>query len=200
MNQKNITLIYIGIALNLVLFGVAHYFQLPLLPYHTGTLYTSALLGTGAGILCASVTMLAIACLIHGQSFVWFLLSGVLIAILVGGQLKQKSTRLNSWCFVAGEVFVCDLFFYILFTILFHNSIPYDYVGQRIFMFFYEQEMEEVFAVCMAGTTVVLISSIQAVITAFLGILCTPKSWICPPEAEEKPLKQKRLKSKKNQN
>ena len=198
MNQKNITLIYIGILLNLVLFGVAHYFKLPLLPYHTGTLYTAALLGTGAGILCAAVTMLAIASLIHGQSFVWFLVSGMLIASLVGGQLKQKSTRLKSWCIVAGEVFICDLFFYILFTILFHNSIPYDYVGQRIFMYFYEQEMEEVFAVCIAGTGIVLLSAIQSVLTAFLGILCTPKSWICPLEVQEKPLKQKRLKSKQN--
>ena len=195
MNQKNITLIYIGILLNLVLFGVAHYFKLPLLPYHTGTLYVSALLGTGGGCLCAIVSMLAIATFIHGQSFSWFLISGILIATLVGGQLKQKSTRLQSWCIVAGEVFVCDLFFYILFTILFHKSIPYDYCGQRIFMFFYEQDMEEVFAVCMAGTSIVLISCIQSVLTAFLAILCTPKAWL-QPENENVPLKQKRLKSK----
>ncbi len=196
MNQKNITIIYIGILLNLVLFGVAHYFKLPLLPYHTGTLYTAALLGTGAGILCTAVTMLSIACLIHGQEFLWFLVSGVLIASLVGGQLKQKSTRLKSWCIVAGEVFVCDLFFYILFTILLHNSIPYDYMGQRIFMFFYEQDMEEVFAVCMAGMGIVLLSAIQAVPTAFAAILCTPKSWLLPQQEAEKPLKQKRLNSK----
>lgn len=193
MNQKPITLVYIGILLNLVFFGVAHYFKLPLLTYHTGTLYVSALLGTGAGFLCSLVTVLGISVFIHGSAFSWFAVTGFLIASFVGSQLKQKNTRLGSWCFVAVEFFACDLFFYILFTILFHKSIPYDYCGQRIFMYFYEQEMEEVFAVCMAGTAIVLLSSIQAVLTAFLAILCTPKKLL----PIEEPLEQNRLKSQK---
>ena len=60
-------------------------------------------------------------------------------------------------------------------------------------MYFYEQEMEEVFAVCMAGTAIVLLSSIQAELTAFLAILCTPKKLL----PIEEPLEQNRLKSQK---
>ncbi len=182
--------------MNLLLFGVTYYFKLPLLPYHTGTLYVSVMLGTAAGILCTTVTFLGISLFCYGTDFIWFTISGILIATIIGGQFK-KETRPINWLIAAGEVFLCDLFFYILFTLWKHDGIPYDYCGQRIFMFFYEQDMEEVFAVCMAATSVVVLSSIQSVITAVLAVVCTPKKWLFPTENVSE---QKSLKSKQQEN
>ena len=177
IDKKPVYLIYIGIFLNLILFFSAYYLKLPLLPYHTGTLYVSALLGMGSGILVAAVTFLTISLFAYGPNFIWFFISGVLISIIVKDQAK-KGARLTNWLVAAGEVFLCDLFFYILFTLWHNNGIPYDYCGQRIFMFFYEQDVEEVFAVCMAGISIVLLSSIQAALTAALALVCTPRSWL----------------------
>ena len=177
IDKKPVYLIYIGIFLNLILFFSAYYLKLPLLPYHTGTLYVSALLGMGSGILVAAVTFLTISLFAYGPNFIWFFISGVLISIIVKDQAK-KGARLTNWLVAAGEVFLCDLFFYILFTLWHNNGIPYDYCGQRIFMFFYEQDVEEVFAVCMAGISIVLLSSIQAALTAALALVSTPRSWL----------------------
>lgn len=196
MDRKPVYLIYIGIFLNLILFFIAYYLKLPLLPYHTGTLYVCALLGMGGGILVAIVTFLTVSLFAYGMDFIWFILSGALIAVIAGDQFK-KGTRPVRWLIAAGEVFLCEWFFYILFTLWHNNSIPYDYCGQRIFMFFYEQNMEEIFAVCIAGAAIALLSSIQATVTAALALVCTPKRFVLPNE--NPPSKQKRLQAEQNQ-
>lgn len=195
-NNKPVLLLYIGICLNLVLFCLTYHFKLPLLPYHTGTLYVSALLGPGAGILTTMITFLTISLFCYGKEFIWFTLSGVIISFIVGEQFK-KETRITNWLVTAGEVLLLDLFFYILITLWQHNSIPYDYAGQRIFMYFYTKETNEIIAVCLAGIPIILLSVVQQVLTAFLGILCTPKHWLTTLE-ETASLKQNRLKSQKH--
>lgn len=199
MNQKPVTLIYIGLCANLILFWVAHFFQLPLLPYHTGTLYVSALAGSGAGILTAVVTFLGISLFCYGNEFVWMGLAGIFIATIIGEQFK-KETRITNWLVAAGEIFLCDLFFYILVVLWKNNSIPYDYCGQRIFMFFYERGTEEIFAACLAAFPIVLLSSMQSVLTAFAGILCTPKNWLYPAEETAESSEQKSLQRKQKKN
>ncbi|MBQ7951040.1 MAG: hypothetical protein IJ278_04905 [Clostridia bacterium] len=194
-DNKPILLLYIGICLNLVLFFVAHYFKMPLLPYHTGTLYVATLLGSGAGILTAAVTFLAISLFCYGQDFLWMGLSGIIISVIVGEQLK-KETRITNWLVAAGEVFLLDLFFYIFIVLWKNDSIPYDYAGQRIFMFFYEMGVDEVFSACLAALPVVLLTSLQSVLTAFVAILCTPARWLCASE-EASLSKQKSLKRQK---
>ena len=197
-NKNPILLLYIGIALNLVLFFLAEYFKLPLLPYHTGTMYVSALLGPAAGILATAVTFLFISLFFYGQEFFWFVLPGIILSFLVGEQCK-KDARITNWLVTAGEVILLDLFFYILIVLWKHNSIPYDYRGQRIFMYFYEKGTDEIISVCLAGIPIVLLSGIQAVATAFLGILCTPKHWITVP-TEELPSEQKGLQCQNQKN
>lgn len=199
MDKKPVTLIYLGIFLNLILFWVAYTFKLPFLPYHTGTLYVAALCTTGAGILTTVVTFLAISLFCYGFDFIWFALSGIIIATIIGEQFK-KETRITSWLVAAGEVLLCDLFFYILIILWKRDSIPYDYCSQRIFMFFYEKGVDEIFAVCLAGLPIVLLSVIQEVLTAFVAIVCTPKNWLYPPENTNAPLEQKSLKSKQQKN
>ena len=128
----------------------------------------------------------------------WLGISGVIIATIIGEQFK-KETRITSWLVAAGEVLFCDLFFYIFVILWKHDSIPFDYCSQRIFMFFYEQDMDEIVSVCLAGLSVVTLSVVQEVLTAFLGILCTPKHWLYPEE-ESKKSEQKRLKRKEKKN
>ncbi len=199
MDKKPITLIYLGICLNLVLFWVAYYFKLPFLPYHTGTLYVAALVGTGAGILTTALTFLAISLFCYGTDFIWLGLSGVIIATIIGEQFK-KETRITSWLVAAGEVLFCDLFFYILVILWKRDSIPFDYCSQRIFMFFYEKGVDEIFAVCLAGLPIVLLSVIQEVLTAFVAILCTPKHWLYPTVESKEPSEQKSLQRKQKKN
>lgn len=178
--------------MNLVLFGVADYFKLPCLPYHTGTLYVAALAGTGAGILTTGITFLSISLFRHGVDFIWMGLSGIIIATVIGEQFK-KETRITSWLVAAGEVFLCDLFFYILIVLWKHNSIPYDYYGQRIFIYFYNLGVDEISSVCLGAIPIVLLSVLLAVLIAFVAILCTPKNWLYPDKESSE---QKRLKSK----
>lgn len=195
MDKRPVSLIFTGIVLNVVLFWAAYTFKLPLLPYHTGTVFVSVLCGSGAGILTTLITFLGLALFVYEKNYFWFAVSGILIAAMIGGQHK-KETRIANWLTTAGLVFVCDLFFYILFTILFHDCIPYDYCGQRIFMFFYEGKMEEVFCTAMAGTAIILLSSIQSVVTALLCILCTPKKLLLPKaESENKSLERQKEKN-----
>lgn len=184
--------------MNLVLFWVADTFQLPFLPYHTGTLYVAALCGTGAAILTTGFSFLVISLFRYGIDFMWLGISGIIIAAIIGEQFK-KETRITSWLVAAGEVLFCDLFFYIFVILWKQNSIPFDYCSQRIFMFFYEQGTDEILCVCIAGLAIVTLSVIIEVTTAFLAILCTPKKWLYPPE-ESNPSEQKRLKSKKKKN
>lgn len=197
-DHKPILLLYIGICLNLVLFFLAHYFKTPLLPYHTGTLYVAALLGSGAGILTTAITFLSISLFCYGQDFLWIGISGVLISMIVGEQFK-KETRITNWLVAAGEVFLLDLFFYILIVLWKNDSIPYDYAGQRIFMFFYEMGIDEIFAACLSALPIVLLSSVQSVLTAFVAILCTPAGWLISSE-EDTVSKQKSLKRQKQKN
>ncbi len=204
MDKRPIRLIYIGIAMNLCLFGAAYFLRLPFWAYHTGTVYVTSLLGATGGILTAAVTFLCLACFLFGPAYGWFMLGGVFIATIIGEQLK-KETRTGSWLQVAGKIFLIEAFCHILFTILFQHSIPYDILGQTIFYAFLPK-MNRVFAVIIAGTAVSAITAILTVSCAMLCILCTPKHMVLPqeelakePKKKEKSLKKKRLQRKKNQ-
>lgn len=206
MDKRPIRLIYLGILMNLGLFGAAYLLRLPFLAYHTGTVYITMLLGATGGILTAAVTFLTLACLMFGSSYAWFTLGGIFIAILVGEQFK-KETRTGNWFLVTGEIFLLEAFCHILFTILFQNSVPFDMLGQWIF-YALLPNMNRVFAVTIAGGTVSLMTAVFTVGCAMLSVLCTPKHLLISKEERsneqaskepQKSLKKKRLQSKKNQ-
>lgn len=195
MNQKSIYFVFAGILVNLGLFWAAYSLKLPLLPYHAGTMYISAMVGSAGGVLTTIVTFCMLSLFVYEKNYFWFVISGIFISAVIGGQCK-KETRTINWLMAAGEAFVCDLFFYILITILAHDCIPYDYRGQRIFMFFYESKLEEVFSVAMAGTLIVLLSSVFSTICALLGVLLTPKKLIFNQQpSEDKGLKRQKQKN-----
>ena len=212
MDKRPVRLIYLGILMNLVLFGAAYFLRLPFLAYHTGTVYVTALLGSTGGILTAIVTFLCLACFVFGPSYAWFMLGAIFISTFVGEQLK-KETRTGNWFLVTGEIFLLEAFCHILFTIIFQNSIPHDLLGQSVY-YTLLPKMNKVFAVTIAGAVVSLITAIGTVGLAVLSVLCTPKHLLLSQQdalkekekkkekAEKKAKKseQKSLQSKKNQN
>ncbi len=198
MDKRPLHLIYIGIAINLCLFGAAYLLKLPFLAYHTGTVYITTLLGATGGILTAAVTFLCLACFVFGPSYAWFSLSGICIAILIGEQLK-KETRSKSWLLVTGKIFLIESFCHILFTILYLRSVPFDMLGQPIY-FALVPYMNRVFAVMFAGLTVSVVTSFLTVGCATLLVLCTPKHYLLSKEdaEEHKQQKTKKKRLKKN--
>lgn len=195
MDKRPLHLIYIGIFINLALFGAAYLFKLPFLAYHTGTVYITTLLGATGGILTAAVTFLCLACFVFGPDYAWFMLGGICIAILIGEQLK-KETRSGSWLSVTGKIFLIESFCHILFTILFLRSVPFDMLGQTIF-FALVPHMNRVFAVMFAGLTVSVLTSFLTVGCATLLVLCTPKHYLLSKEEAEEHKKQKKEKNRK---
>ena len=204
MDKRPVRLIYLGILMNLGLFGAAYLLKLPFLAYHTGTVYVTALLGSTGGILTAIVTFLCLACFVFGPSYAWFMLGAIFISTFVGEHLK-KETRTGNWFLVTGEIFLLEAFCHILFTIIFRNSIPHDLLGQSIF-YALVPNMNRVFAVTIAGTAVALITAICTVGLAVLSVLCTPKHLLLSPEdatkekEKRKKSEKKGLQSEKNQN
>lgn len=206
MDKRPIHLIYLGILMNLGLFGAAYLLKLPFLAYHTGTVYVTMLLGAPGGILTAIVSFLCLACLVFGSSYAWFALGGIMIAVLVGEQFK-KETRTGNWFLVTGEIFLLEAFCHILFTILFCHSVPFDLLGQAIF-YALLPKMNRVFAVTIAGSAVSLLTAGVTVGCAMLAVLFTPKHLLLSKgksdndqstKEHKNALKKKRLQSKKNQ-
>ena len=195
MDKRPVRLIYIGILMNLGLFGAAYLLKLPFMAYHTGTVYITALLGATGGILTAVVTFLCLSCFVFGSSYVWFMLGAIFISTIVGEQFK-KETRTGNWFLVTGEIFLIEAFCHILFTIIFRNSIPHDLLGKSIF-YALLPHMNRVFAVTVSGTAVSLITAGLTVGCAILAVLCTPKHLLLPCENTPKETKKEKANKKK---
>lgn len=133
-NKRIIHLLIISVIMNLGLFAVCYYLNLPLWLDTTGTVYISCILGAPIGFLVAIINNASQAMFFYGKQAIFFYFVSLLTAYTAGFTFrKYKGSKIKKWIVMTLLLLILEGVSAVLITFSANGGIPSNYWSNRIY-------------------------------------------------------------------
>lgn len=176
-NKKRIIyLMIISIILNISLFTISYFMNLPLWLDTTGTIYIACVLGAPAGFIVAIVNNVTEAIFFYGDQSLFFYFVSLLTAFIAGWIAKKfKDYPIRRWLAMSIILVFVEGFFAVVITFLANNGIPSNYWSKYIYDYIIEKNISSIKATIISVLMIKIPDILVTNMIVILVLKCTPK-------------------------
>jgi len=175
--KRIIIVIITAVLLNLMLFLLAYYLELPLWLDTTGTIYAALILGFPAGFIVAIVNNVSQALFFYGLESLRFYLVSALTALLTGIiATKFKHRRGLKWFLLTLALLVLGITLAIILNFWAYGGIPADHWGNKLYYDFLADGLRPWQSTLLSVSIVKFMDVIVSVVLVAIAHRITPKA------------------------
>lgn len=173
--KRVLYLLLISILMNLGLFCISYFLNLPLWLDTTGTVYISCLLGASLGYIAAIINNIFEAVFFYGEDSLLFYLVSLITALVTGIIMsKYNKTRVKKWLILAGMLIIASGLSAVAITFIVNQGVPSNELSKQLYDYFRQNNYSHFLATSFAVLAIKIPDIIVTVLLVIIAIRVTP--------------------------